>query len=138
MTGKTIRALRFRGGRAVRRVALVVRPAVVGEHSEPAAWPEIDFLPVLLAAVGEIEAAGCAVERESPRVAQAVSRDSPPRAWTVDVDPEQLSQPCGGILAAVSGPADRTAVAEAQVEEPAGPERELAAAVPWRGLVHAQ
>src|ERR687887_2071033 len=54
-------------------------PAVVVERSLLGGRPHVDFLPVVLPDVGDVEVARGPVPREAPRVAQTVAGDLPLR-----------------------------------------------------------
>jgi len=119
-------------------VALVARPAVVGEAAQLVARPVVELLPAELTAVGEIEVAGRPVEREAPWKAQPVADDLPPGRAPVDIDAEQLGLPRRQLLAPVARVTGVAAVADAHPQPAVGPELELAGAVPVVRLADVQ
>ena len=118
-------------------------PAVEGACTG-AARREVDFLPGVLADVGEHEVPGRAVEREAPGVAQAVGPDLRARAADAGervarrdrirsagarVDAEQLAEQAAEVLGVLAGVVAAAAVPGARVEEAVGAELQLAAPV---------
>ena len=130
------------GGRLVAEAALHVVPAVV----EPAhaGRLEVDLLARALSDVADEHVAGRAVEREAPRVPQAVGPDLPARArdahervggrdrvrpGRVDVEAELLAEHLGQVLGVLARVAAAPAVAGRDVEVAVGPELQRAAVV---------
>ena len=116
-------------------VALVVAPAEVGAGGR-SRLEVVDLFPLVLADVADPHVAGCAVERESPRIAQPVRVDGRPGTGLVHVQAQDARERAAA-LALVVGVALAAAVAERDVQEAVGPELELAALVVVEGrLVH--
>ena len=91
-----------------------------------------------LADIADVEIAGLPVEREAPRVPQAVARDLPIRAGPIDVDSQHLAESALQILRVILRIAARAAVAHPHVEASVGAERELPAVVVGVGLFDAK
>ena len=115
-------------------VALVAVPAEVHEP-RPAALQVVDLLPRVLADVADVEVARRAVEREPPRVAQAVGDELPTRLRRLRVQPHDLRERPREVLAVVLRVAAAAAVAVSPVEKTVGPELQLAAVVVRREVL---
>src|SRR4051794_9216457 len=93
-------------------------PAVI--HSRAATRRlEVDLFPRVLPHVADVQVARRAVERKTPRIAQAVRPDLG-RIWPragFHIDPQQLAQQRGRILPATQRVAGAAAVACAGVEK---------------------
>src|SRR5205807_7851102 len=102
---------------------LVDAPAEI-RQSEPARQ-DVDLLPGVLPNVRDEQVACQAVEREPPRIPHAVDRVRPAAAFV----PQDLAERTRECLCPVAGIPAGAAVAQADVEQPVGPELELAAVV---------
>src|SRR5206468_1538525 len=98
----------------------------------------VDLLPVILSDVADVEVAVGAVERETPRVAQAEGDDLPLRTTAKRIDAEELAEPLVQALRTIAGIPAASAVAHAHIQEPVAIELKLAAVVVRIRLAHEQ
>src|SRR4029077_13736501 len=125
--------------RPLPRAPAEVDPACISPRAE------VDLLDVVLTDVADRDVAGAPIEREAPRVAQPVGVDrrlhtrAPdervvtrdrvrPPAGRPRIDPQDLPEQRPEVLSVADRPmlvVAATTVADADVQQPVGPEREL-------------
>src|SRR5918995_2232302 len=110
-------------------------PAVVLERAKAGCRLRAYLFPVPLSHVGDVEAAGGAVERETPGVSSSVDLHPPPGCEVAGIHAEDLAEPARRVLRVVPGIARTSAVAGAHVQASVGAPDDLAAVVVRRAWV---